>query len=48
MTEDANLVARNTGGKVVLLVTSVGANDKVDNYFDLFNYNIDQIASALR
>lgn len=47
-TEDASLVARNAGGKVVTLATSVGANDRIANYFDLFDYNVEQIVSAVQ
>jgi zinc/manganese transport system substrate-binding protein len=44
----ADLVARNSGGKVVTLATSVGANDKVKTYFDLFDYDVAQIVSAVQ
>ena len=47
-TEDASLVARNAGGKVVTLATSVGANPNIKNYFDLFDYDVAQIVSALQ
>jgi zinc/manganese transport system substrate-binding protein len=47
-TESADLVARNAGGKVVTLATSVGANEKVKTYFDLFDYNVSQLLDALR
>lgn len=47
-TESADLVARNSGGKVVTLATSVGANDRVKTYFDLFDYNISQLVEALK
>jgi zinc/manganese transport system substrate-binding protein len=47
-TEDANLVARNAGGKVVTLATSVGANENVKSYFDLFEYNVAQLTAGLR
>jgi ABC-type Zn uptake system ZnuABC Zn-binding protein ZnuA len=47
-TEDASLVARNAGGKVVTLATSVGANQNIKNYFDLFDYDVAQIVSALQ
>jgi zinc/manganese transport system substrate-binding protein len=47
-TESAGLVARNTGGKVVTLATSVGANDRIKTYYELFDYNISQIIEALR
>jgi zinc/manganese transport system substrate-binding protein len=47
-TDSADLVARNTGSKVVTLATSVGANDKIKNYYDLFDYNVAQILQALQ
>jgi len=47
-TESADLVARNSGGKVVTLATSVGANEKVKTYYDLFDYNVAQLLDALR
>jgi zinc/manganese transport system substrate-binding protein len=47
-TEDANLVARNAGGKVVTLATSVGAFDNIKTYFDLFDYDVAQLVSALQ
>jgi zinc/manganese transport system substrate-binding protein len=47
-TESAELVARNSGGKVVTLATSVGANDKIKTYYDLFDYNVSQLLDALR
>ena len=47
-TESADLVARNVGGKVVTLATSVGANEKVRTYYDLFDYNVAQLLDALR
>lgn len=46
-TDSADLVARNTGAKVVTLATSVGANDKVKTYYDLFDYDVAQIFQAL-
>ena len=47
-TESADLVARSSGGKVVTLATSVGANDRIKTYYDLFDYNISQLLEALR
>ena len=46
--ESADLVARNTGGKVVTLATSVGAEESIKTYFDLFDYNIAKIVEALK
>ena len=47
-TESADLVARSSGSKVVTLATSVGANDRIKTYYDLFDYNISQLLEALR
>jgi ABC-type Zn uptake system ZnuABC Zn-binding protein ZnuA len=46
--ESAELVARNSGGKVVTLATSVGATQAIKTYFDLFDYNVNQLVSALQ
>ncbi len=47
-TESAELVARNAGGKVVTLATSVGADASIKTYFDLFDYNIAKMVDALK
>lgn len=47
-TESADLVAHNSGGKVVVLGTSVGANDRIKTYYDLFDYNVSQLLDALK
>jgi ABC-type Zn uptake system ZnuABC Zn-binding protein ZnuA len=44
----ADLVARNSGGKVVTLATSVGANDKVKTYIDLFDYDVALLVAAVQ
>jgi zinc/manganese transport system substrate-binding protein len=46
--ESADLVARNTGGTVVTLATSVGAYPSVKTYVDLFEYNVQQILSTVK
>ncbi|MFA6468553.1 MAG: metal ABC transporter substrate-binding protein [Bacteroidota bacterium] len=46
--ESAELVARNTGGKVVTLATSVGGVPEIQNYFELFDHNVRQLLSALQ
>ncbi len=46
--ESADLVARNSGGKVVTLATSVGATSEIKTYFDLFDYNVNQLIIALQ
>ena len=47
-TESADLVARQSGAKVVVLATSVGADKSIINYFDLFDYNIKKMIDALK
>jgi zinc/manganese transport system substrate-binding protein len=44
----ADLVARNSGGKVVTLATSTGAYDSIKTYFDLFDYDVAQLVSAVQ
>jgi zinc/manganese transport system substrate-binding protein len=46
--ESANLVARNVGGKVVTLATSVGADKSIGTYYELFDYNIAKMVEALK
>ena len=46
--ESAELVARNAGGKVVTLATSVGADESIKTYFDLFDYNVGKMVDALK
>ncbi|MEO8166759.1 MAG: metal ABC transporter substrate-binding protein [bacterium] len=46
--ESAQLVARNAGGKVVTLATSVGADPGIKTYFDLFDYNVAKMIDALK
>jgi zinc/manganese transport system substrate-binding protein len=46
--ESADLVARNVGGKVVTLATSVGADASIKTYVDLFDYNIGKMVDALK
>lgn len=45
-TESADLVARQTGAKVVILATSVAAEDEIKSYFDLFDYNVSKLIGA--
>ena len=46
--ESADLVARQTGAKVVVLATSVGAEESIKNYFELFDYDITKLAEAFQ
>lgn len=43
----AELVARETGVRIAVLATSVGAFDGVADYFDLFDYNVRELLKAL-
>lgn len=46
--ESADLVARSVGGKVVTLATSVGADESIKTYVDLFDYNVGKMVDALK
>ncbi len=41
-------IADRTGAKVVVMYPSVGGKTGLDDYFKLFNYNIDQLVGALK
>jgi hypothetical protein len=41
-------VAKQTGVKELTLATSVNAFNSIKNYFDLFDYNIDQLVAVLK
>jgi zinc/manganese transport system substrate-binding protein len=41
-------VAESIGAKLLVLPASVGGNEKVKDYFDLFDYDVGQIANALK
>lgn len=45
-TDNADLVARRVGAKVVVLATSVEAFPGIDSYFDLFEYNVNLLLDA--
>ena len=47
-TSSSDVVARQTGAKELTLATSVGAFDSIKNYFDLFEYNINQLIGILK
>jgi len=47
-TESADLVARETEAKVVVLATSVGADKEIKNYFDLFDYDVNKLVAAFK
>jgi len=42
-----DVVARNTNIKIVKISTMTGGYDEIKNYFDLFDYDINKIVSAL-
>jgi ABC-type Zn uptake system ZnuABC Zn-binding protein ZnuA len=47
-TNSTDVVSRQTGVKELTLGTSVGAFDSIKNYFDLFDYDINQLISVLK
>ena len=47
-TSSSDVVAKQTGVKELTLATSTGAFPAIKNYFDLFDYDIDQITSVLK
>ncbi len=47
-TSSSVVVAKQTGVKVLTLATSTGAFNSVKNYFDVFDYDIDQLTAALK
>ena len=47
-TSSSDVVAKQTGAKVLTLATSSGAFESIKNYYDLFDYNISQLVSALK
>ena len=47
-TSSADVVAKQTGVKVLTLATSTAAFPPIKNYFDLFDYDIAQLTAALK
>ena len=47
-TSSSDVVAKQTGVKELTLATSVGAFSSIKNYFDLFDYDVDQLVAALK
>ena len=47
-TNSTDVVSRQTGVKELTLGTSVGAFDSIKNYFDLFDYDINQLITVLK
>jgi ABC-type Zn uptake system ZnuABC Zn-binding protein ZnuA len=47
-TSSSDVVKKQTGVKELTLATSVGAFDIIKNYFDLFDYNLNQLIPVLK
>jgi len=47
-TSSSDVVAKQTGVKELTLATSVNAFNPIKNYFDLFDYDIDQLITTLK
>jgi zinc/manganese transport system substrate-binding protein len=47
-TSSSDVVTKQTGSKAVTLATSVGAFASIKNYYDLFDYNVNQLVNALK
>ena len=47
-TSSADVVAKQTGIKVLTLATSTGAFPSIKNYFDLFDYDVNQLTALLK
>src|SRR5437762_5637221 len=47
-TSSSDVVAKQTGAKELTLATSVGGFESVKNYFDLFDYDINQLTATLK
>lgn len=47
-TSSSDVVSKQTGAKELTLATSVGAFDSIKNYYDLFDYNVNQLTSILK
>jgi zinc/manganese transport system substrate-binding protein len=47
-TSSSDVVSKQTGAKELTLATSVGGFESVKNYFDLFDYDINQLTATLK
>jgi zinc/manganese transport system substrate-binding protein len=47
-TSSSDVVSKQTGVKTLTLATSVGAFDSIKDYYDLFDYDVNQISTALK
>jgi ABC-type Zn uptake system ZnuABC Zn-binding protein ZnuA len=43
-----NAIARETGAKVLVLAPSVGAEKPITDYIKLFDYDVEQVVSAIK
>lgn len=46
--DSPDVVARNTDARIVQLATMTGGYEEIEDYFDLFDYNIGQMVEAFR
>lgn len=46
--DSPEVVARNTDAQIVQLATMTGGYEEIEDYFDLFDYNISQMVEAFR
>jgi zinc/manganese transport system substrate-binding protein len=47
-TSSSDVVSKQTGARELTLATSVGAFSTIKDYFDLFDYNVNQLVNALK
>ncbi len=47
-TSSSDVVSKQTGVKILTLATSTGAFGSIKNYFDLFDYDVDQLVAMLK
>jgi ABC-type Zn uptake system ZnuABC Zn-binding protein ZnuA len=47
-TSSSDVVSKQTGAKELTLATSVGGFDSIKNYFDVFDYDINQLTATLK
>jgi len=47
-TSSSDVVSKQTGAKELTLATSVGGFESVKNYFDLFDYDVNQLTATLK
>jgi ABC-type Zn uptake system ZnuABC Zn-binding protein ZnuA len=47
-TKTPESVARETGARLVVLLPSVGGEKGVDDYIELFDYNLERLVAAIK